>query len=83
METQTRRKRAMASVYVVSDDCPFIVAETPREVGEMVRNASADALIELTLANSGGWNGKPLLVRADKVVAVSPPKDEPDEDDDE
>jgi 2-keto-3-deoxy-6-phosphogluconate aldolase len=80
-DTTTRRKRAMASVYLGDDDTPFIVAETPREIAEMVRAAirDGDPLIELTLANASDWNGKPLIARADRVTAVSPPKDQ-DED---
>ena len=68
----------MASVYLGDDDCPFIVAETPREIAQMVRDAVAngDPLVELTLANDSDWNSKPLIVRAEKVTSVSPPKDQ-------
>jgi hypothetical protein len=79
----TRRKRPMASVFLGDADSPFIVAETPNEVAALVRAAFAggDPLIELTLANLSDWNGKPLICRADRVVAACPPKDR-DEDDD-
>ncbi len=75
----------MASVFVSNDDAPFIVAETPREIAEMVRAAIRDGepLIELTLANSGDWNGKPLICRADRIVAMCPPKDLDGDEDDE
>lgn len=83
-EPTTRRKRAMASVFLGDDDCPFIVAETAREIAELVRQAIrvGDPLIELTLANDSDWNSKPLVCRADRVVAACPPKDPPGEDDD-
>lgn len=82
--TGTRQKRAMASVFLSGDDAPFIVAETPREIASLVRDAitAGDPLIELTLANTGDWNAKPLICRADCVLAISPPKDlDLDEDD--
>lgn len=81
-DTEVRRKRPMASVYLGDDDCPFIVAETPREIAQKVRDAIAsdDPLVELTLANDSDWNAKPLVVRAEKVTSISPPKD-PDIDD--
>lgn len=74
----------MASAYVGEDDAPFIVAESPGEVAALVRAAiaSGDPLIELTLANSSDWNAKPLYVRADRVSAISPPKDLRDDDED-
>ncbi len=83
MTTTTRRKRAMASVFLGEDDAPFIVCETPREIAELVRVAlrEGEPLIELTLANLSDWNGKPLIARADRVFAVCPPKDQDDEDD--
>ncbi len=76
--TTVRRKRAMASIFLGDDDVPFIVAETPREIAELVRTALRDGepLIELTLANDSDWNGKPLIGRADRVIAVCPPKDQ-------
>ncbi len=82
MSTTTRRKRAMASVFLGDDDTPFIVAETAREIAELVRAALRDGepLIVLTLANASDWNGKPLIARADRVTAACPPKDQ-DEDD--
>lgn len=76
MTCQTRTRRAMAAVYVGDDDCPFIVAETPREVADLLRDAikAGEPLVELTLANDSDWNAKPLIVRADRVVSISPPK---------
>ncbi len=67
----------MASVFLGDDDTPFIVAETPNEIAELVRAALRDGepLIELTLANNSEWNGKPLIARADRVTAACPPKD--------
>lgn len=70
--TQAKTRLAKASVFVGQDDAPFLVAETPREVAHLVHDA--EGMVELTLANSGDWNGKPLLVRADCVTAVCPPK---------
>lgn len=82
-ETQARPKRAMAAVYLGDDDTPFIVAQTPGEIAELVRAAikADEPLIELTLANSSDWNAKPLICRVDRVTAISPPKDLRDEDD--
>ncbi|MES2867611.1 MAG: hypothetical protein V4703_12785 [Actinomycetota bacterium] len=74
--TEIRRKRAMAAVYLGDDDVPFIVAQTVGEIAERVRAAirAGDPLVELTLANDSDWNGKPLICRADRVTAMSPPK---------
>ena len=67
----------MAAVYVSPDDAPFIVAETPSEVAAMIVAAlAADRpLVMLTLGNLGDWNAKPLYVRPASVIAISPPKD--------
>jgi hypothetical protein len=72
----------MASVFLGDDDCPFIVAETPREIAALVRDAirNDEPLIELTLANDSDWNSKPLIARADRVVAACPPKEQGEED---
>ena len=81
-QAEVRRKRPMASVFLGDDDCPFIVAETPREIAELVRAAirEGEPLIELTLANDSDWNAKPLIARADRVVAMCPPKSTEEED---
>lgn len=83
MSTETRRKRPMASVFLGDDDVPFIVAETPNEIAALVRAAlrEGEPLIELTLANDSDWNAKPLIARADRVVAACPPKTGSEDDD--
>ncbi len=85
MSIETRKRRPMASVFLNGDDTPFIVAETPREIAEMVRTAIRDGepLVELTLANARDWNGKPLFCRADRIMAMCPPRDEGGDEDDE
>lgn len=74
--TQTRRKRAMASVYVSDEDACWLVTQTPSEVAATLREAGSDDLLELTLGNDSDWNGKPLFVRARAITAISPPNDE-------
>jgi hypothetical protein len=78
---------AKASIYLGNDDVPFLVAETPSEAAEKIHRSLADpqsGLVLLTLANASDWNGKPLYVRAASVSAISPPKDQDiDEEDDD
>ena len=73
----TRQRLGKACVYIGDSECPFLVAETPREVAALVMDQRG--LIELTLANDAPWNGKPVFVRADRVVAITPPKDTEDD----
>jgi hypothetical protein len=77
-------RQAKASVYLDHDTAPFLVAETPREVADMLSLAARarppTQFLELTLGNSSSWNGKPLFVRASFVRAISPPHDQPEED---
>ncbi len=85
MPDEPRTRRAMASVYLAPDDVPFIVVETPSEVAAIIKAAhdAGEPLAKLTLGNASEWNAKPLYVRPASVVAVSPPKDLVDEDEDE
>lgn len=76
--TGTRRRLAKACVYVGDSERPFLVAESPREVADLVTGATG--LVELTLANESDWNGKPAFVRGDRVAAITPPTDPPDHD---
>jgi hypothetical protein len=78
--TEVRRKRAMASVYVAAEDACWVVTQTPSEVAEALRAASPDDLLELTLGNDSEWNGKPLFVRARSITAISPPRDQGEDD---
>ena len=85
MSTSTRQRRPMASIFLVGDGVPFVVAETPHEIADLIRQAMRDGepLIELTLASSGDWNGKTFICRADQIAAASPPAMcDCDEDDD-
>lgn len=71
-------KRAKSSIYISTDDSCFLVVETPSEVREMVMEARLHdhIFVELTLGNESKWNGKPLYVKWEYVVAISPPKDQ-------
>lgn len=62
-----------SAVYFREDDNPWAVAETPREVMDLIGDTE-HGFIELTLATEDEWNGKSLFIRRDYVVAVSPPK---------
>ena len=70
-------RQAKAAVYLFPDDVPFIVTESPSEIVSLmgVAEGLGDPLVKLTLGNQSEWNGKPLFVRADRIVAISPPKD--------
>jgi hypothetical protein len=73
----------MASVYVGEDDVCWVVCETPSEIAGMVSDAAPDQLLELTLGNRSDWNGKALFIRAERIGAISPPRNmgEGDEED--
>lgn len=73
----------MASVYVSGDDNPFVVTESPSEVADIIHAAVEDrqTFAKLTLGNLSDWNSKPLFVRPASVVAISPPKDLHDDED--
>lgn len=78
---------AKASIYLSPSDLPFLVAESPHEVTDAVQVAidGGYLFVCLTLGNESEWNGKPVFVRADAVLAVSPPKTQdcdPDDDED-
>ncbi len=72
----------MASLFLAQDCVPFVVAETPNEIADLVRRAlrEGEPLIELTLASDSDWNGKTLVCRADRVAAACPPMDDEDDD---
>ncbi len=68
-------------IYVISGD-EFSVGQTALEVQEMqeltYEHGAPHKLIEFTCAyrDSDGdapWHGKPILIRADHIVAVTPP----------
>lgn len=68
-----------ATVFTTTDggDCGWLVAETPSEVLsliEEVKEAKKDGFVKLTLANDDGWNSKPLHLKPDCIVAISPPR---------
>jgi hypothetical protein len=71
----------MASVYVGDDDAPFIITETASEAAAIVVAAlsAGRTFATLTLGNESEWNAKPLYVRAEAVMAISPPKNHGDE----
>jgi hypothetical protein len=75
------QRRAMASVWVDASDDPFLVAEAPLEVADLVRSARNGGydFVELTLGNEGKWNGKPLLIEAHAVYAIGPPMSQEDD----
>lgn len=75
-EASTTHRQSKAAVYVGDDDVCWLVTQTPSEVAEMLRAADGEDLVELTLGNRSGWNGKPLYVRARSVTAVGPPRDD-------
>lgn len=62
-----------SAVYFREDDNPWAVAETPREIMDLIHDSTG--FLELTLATDDEWNGKSLFIRAEVVVAVSPPKE--------
>lgn len=61
------------------DGVPFSVAETAIEVVGRVDD-NPDGWVSLTLAGTddGLYDGKPIQVRAARVVAVGPPMRDPD-----
>ena len=74
-DTETKRLiTAMSCVFTGTDDVGWQVAESPSEIAALVRSTPDDALMELTLGNPDGWNGKPLYVKANTVTAISPPR---------
>lgn len=85
MNDRVTYRQAKASVFFSRDDSAFIVTQTPSEAVEIITSAelNGEVFAQLSLGNRDEWNGKPLFVRATAVVAVSAPKSEPaDEDDD-
>lgn len=69
------------------DNEPFSIAQTPREVVDIVEvGVAANSLfVELTVANprpDSPWNGRPLFIDPCEVRAVTPPYEAWDEDDD-
>lgn len=91
-----RTRRPLASVWTSRDpNKAWLVAETPAEVAELVADARRAGtprhmrrFITLTLANPDRdvvhkWNGRPLYVDPRDIVAISPPLDASDDDEDE
>jgi len=72
----------MASIYFTDDDAPFLITETPSEAVAALQAAenAGESFAKLTLGNASDWNAKPLYVRASRIVAVGPPKDQADDD---
>lgn len=75
----------MASVYLRHDAEPFSVAQTPREVRDIVLQGVNDEslFVEFTLMNAhpdSPWRGKPLFVDPREVRAIAPPYPAQDDD---
>lgn len=81
----TRLIMAKSTVFTDTGDSGWLVAQTPGEIVALIHDVGPDDLIELTLANhsghaeGGGWNGKPLYIRARLICTVAPPRNEPDD----
>lgn len=74
-------------MYLKGDPEPFSLAQTPREVVDIVAAGvgAGSLFIELTVANpriDSPWNGKPLFLDPLEVRAVTPPYEHLNEDDD-
>jgi hypothetical protein len=74
--TGSRQRLVKSSLWLDGDDAAFALAETPKELAQLVRDgvASGETLIEVTLANeSPDWNGRSAFIGPKFVRSITPP----------
>lgn len=75
-----------SSLWLDGDDAAFALAETPKELAQLVRDgiATGEPLIEVTLANdSPEWNGRSAFIGPKFVRSITPPMNGMNSEDDD
>lgn len=81
-----RERKGLSTVFISNDDAPWMVAETPLEVVEKVKEAERnnETFVEFTLGNpNSDWNGRPVFLRAKEIHSIGPPRSYRDDEEEE
>lgn len=80
----TRPRLVKSSLWLDGDEAAYALAETPKELAAMVREAvvNDEPLLEVTLANDAPeWNGRSAFISPVHVRSITPPMNTGEEDD--